>query len=197
MEINKNYDLKEIVYFCEYDKVYKTEIFKDVPGYEGHYKISDLGRLRSVERKVKINRGAYRIVKERILKSCIRRDGYLYVILKKPNKPIKNFSIHQLVAMAFLSHKRCGFEKVVDHKNNNKKDNRFLNIQLLTNRENSTKDIKNKTGYVGVTDDGSGYRSTIRENGVSIYLGTFRTAELANNAYLERRKIIEEKQNNI
>lgn len=70
MEINKNYDLKEIVYFCEYDKVYKTEIFKDVPGYEELYQVSDLGRVRSFKGK-----------NPKILVNKIDRKGYQFVCL--------------------------------------------------------------------------------------------------------------------
>lgn len=188
--IELNYNLEPIVYFCEEDKIYKTEVFKDVPEYEGRYQISDIGRLKGMSRLVRTGRGGLgtRFIEEKILTSSIRRDGYLYVVL---NKPFRNYAIHQLVAIAFLSHDRCGFEVVVDHKNNNKLDNRAINMQLVSNRVNSTKDNKNKTGFVGVTRQGRLFKATIRKNGVSTYLGMFNTAESAHEGYLNARKEIE------
>ena len=135
--IELNYNLEPIIYFCEEDKIFKTEVFKDVPDYIGKYQISDIGRLKSLRRKVRTGKIAYRFLDEKILKPQLRRDGYLYSIL---TKPFRNYSIHQLVAICFLGHEICGFEIVVDHKNNNKLDNRAINMQLVSNRVNSTKD---------------------------------------------------------
>lgn len=187
MEHYKNYDLEEILYYCEYDKVFKTEVFKAVPNYESQYHISDLGRLKGIERKVKAGHG-HRTIPTKILKTSIRRDGYLYAVLSRPQY---NVSVHQLVAMTFMGHKRCKFETVVDHKNNKKLDNKLLNLQLVSNRVNSTKDVKNKTGFVGVTKSGSGFKATIRDNGNSIYLGTFNSKKLAHEEYLRKRSEIE------
>lgn len=163
------------------------EIWKDIPKYEGRYQVSNLGNVKSLERTVRIGRN-YRTVKEAILKSFLQRDGYLYVGLSNPNR---QFSIHQLLAICFLGHKRQKFEVVVDHINNIKTDNRVENLQLLNNRENSTKDIVNKTGYIGVTKQKNKFKATIRDNGVSVYLGMFKTAELAHEGYLQKRKEIE------
>lgn len=188
--IELNYNLEPIVYFCEVDNIFKTEIFKDVPEYVGKYQVSDIGRLKSLSRKVRTGRGGkgFRFVDEKILKPQIRRDGYLYSIL---TKPFRNYAIHQLVAIVFLGHERCGFETVVDHKNNNKLDNRAINMQLVSNRVNSTKDNKNKTGYIGVTRQGALFKATIRKNGVSTYLGMFKSADSAHEGYLKARKEIE------
>lgn len=183
--IQLNYNLKNIVYFCEQDKIFKTEIFKDIPDYEGLFQISDIGRIKGLGRFVKNGHG-FRFVEEKILKPSKRRDGYLYSILRR-----KNVAIHQLVAIAFLGHERCKFETVVDHKNNIKTDNRLLNLQLVSNRFNSTKDITNKTGFIGVTKQKTTFKATIRDNGEHIYLGSFKTAELAHEAYKKRRKEIE------
>lgn len=165
----------------------KKEIWKDIKGYENKYQISNFGSLKSLERLVK-NKNGFRTVSEKILIASTRKDGYSYITFKNP---FNNFSIHQLVAIAFLNHERCGFEIVVDHKNNNKLDNRVENLQLVTNRVNSTKDNKNKTGFIGVTKQYNKFKATIRNNGVSTYLGMFKTAELAYEGYLQARKKIE------
>ena len=118
----------------------KEEIFKDIPNYEGLYQVSDLGRVKSL----KFN-------KDRILKNRINSTKYLNVILYK-NKICKSFKTHQLVAMAFLEHKPNGYKLIVDHINNIRTDNRVENLQLITQRENVSKDIKIGTSkYVGVS----------------------------------------------
>src|SRR5690606_2453327 len=109
------------------------EIWKDIPGYKGKYQVSNLGNVKSLERKVRFGRN-YKTLKESILKSFLQRDGYLYVGLSNPNR---QFTIHQLLAICFLGHKRQKFKVVVDHINNIKTDNRIENLQLLNNRENS------------------------------------------------------------
>jgi len=46
--------------------------------------------------------------------------------------------------MAFLNHTPCGHKLIVDHINENKLDNRVENLQLITNKQNVIKSIKNK-----------------------------------------------------
>ena len=69
------------------------EIWKDVQGYEGYYQVSNLGRVKSLERKSKLNRK----IKERILAPREHTGGYLRVQLSR-----KDFYIHRLVAETFI-----------------------------------------------------------------------------------------------
>ena len=65
----------------------------------------------------------------------------------------------------------------VDHINNNRLDNRRLNIRLCTDRQNSynSKARKNnKSGFKGVCKEGSCFRADISINGKKIYLGRFK-----------------------
>lgn len=172
--IELNYNLEEIVYFCEEDKKLKTEVFKDVPGYEELYQVSDLGRVKNK-------------LRNKILKQNDIRSGYRSLKFKQ-----KNIRVHILVAITFLNHIPCGFNIVVDHKDDNKLNNKASNLQLLTNRQNSTKKINNKTGYIGVNKQSDNvFIASIRDNGNKIYLGCFNTALLAHKAYAEKRKEIE------
>lgn len=131
-------------------KLYEKEIWKDIIGYEGYYQVSNLGRIKSLERRVRTGRGD-RLVKERILKLCNDAYGYVIVPLNKQGK-LKTIKVHKLVAIAFLNHIPCGHKEVVDHINHNKKDNSVDNLRLVTQRENANlKHIKSSSKYTGVS----------------------------------------------
>lgn len=179
--------MKVGVYISTINRIIYGRNLERHPKYEGKYQVSNLGNVKSLERRVRTGKG-YRTLKESVLKSFLLRDGYLYIGL---SNPFRQYAVHQLVAICFLGHKRQKFKVVVDHINNVKTDNRVENLQLLNNRENSTKDTFNKTGYLGVTKQCNKFKATIRDNGVSVYLGMFKTAELAHEGYLQRRKEIE------
>lgn len=76
------------------------EEWRDIPGYEGRYQASNLGRIRSLDRRVNICHGATRLMRGRVLKpSGTKRNPRLSVVLDK-GKPCS--FVHQLVARAFL-----------------------------------------------------------------------------------------------
>lgn len=154
------------------------EIFKDIPGYEGLYQVSNLGNVKSL-----------RFNKEKLLKQETKK-GYKVFYLTNDSKT-KQKSLHQLVAMAFLNHIPCGHKLVVDHINNDKLDNRVENLQIITNRENSSKDVKNKTSkYTGVSWDKHRGRwsSKIKINGNTINLGRYKCELAAYLAYQDKLK---------
>lgn len=109
------------------------EEWRPVVGYEGLYKVSNLGNVRSLNYN--------HTGKERILKAATNRYGYLFVDLYKDGKP-KNKSIQQLVATAFILNpegKPC-----VDHINTDKSDNRVENLRWCTHKENMNNPISVK-----------------------------------------------------
>lgn len=163
-----------------------NEIWKDVPGYEGLYKVSNLGNVKSLERKsfMLIN-NCERIYKEKIRKQVINKRGYYTVNFTKENY-IKNFTVHQLVAMAFLNHIPCGLDLVIDHIDENKLNNKLENLQIITQRENAHKYYKEQkceSKYVGVTLDKktNRWRARMHINGIREHLGMFKTEIEANN----------------
>jgi len=114
------------------------EIFKDIKGYEGRYQVSNLGRVKSLERKCKTKGGALRIVYGRILSFGIDGQGYRIVgICKNGNN--KTTKVHHLVWETFGESKRNGIELQVDHIDNDKLNNHIYNLQLLDNRANCSK----------------------------------------------------------
>lgn len=168
----------------------QEEIWKDIPGYEGLYQVSNLGNVKSLERIV-LKNGKYPFLsKGKILKNNNIGKGYLVVFLSK-NGNVKMFQIHQLVAIAFLNHIPNGHKIVVDHINNIRSDNRLENLQTITNRENLSKDKKGGTSkYVGVSWNKAmkKWKSQIRINGNRKHLGYFENELDAHNAYQKELK---------
>ncbi len=80
------------------------EIWKDIEGYEGYYQVSNLGRVKSLERVFERFNGHINIrqkVNEKILKPEKTRWGYLRVHLNKGGIS-KKYVVHRLVAYAFI-----------------------------------------------------------------------------------------------
>lgn len=158
------------------------EVFKDIKGFDGLYQISNLGRVKSL-----------RFNKEKILNQFKGTKGYFNVKLYK-NKKQHTVEIHKLVAVAFLNH-TSSKGIVVDHINEIKTDNRLSNLQIITNRENTSKafrKIKTSSKYTGVYLDkgkkGKKWRAMARINGKKKHLGNFETEIEAYNCYLNKLK---------
>lgn len=168
------------------------EIWKDIPGYEGMYQVSNLGRIKSLSRDINRNNSKFTL-KEKILIGGIDSKGYKNVGLNF-NSFKKVINIHKLVAMAFLNHIPDGTHKiVVDHINDNKLDNRVENLQLITNRENCSKSRKNtSSNYTGVSwhKRYNKLASNICINDKKVYLGRFNTEEEANEVYQLKLKTL-------
>lgn len=77
------------------------EIWKDVAGYEGLYQVSNLGKVRSLDRKIKCS-NSIRFYKGKILSQCIDDKGYYRVLLSAAAKH-KSVQVHRLVAKAFIA----------------------------------------------------------------------------------------------
>ena len=118
------------------------EIFKDVKGFEGLYKVSNKGEVKSVKRVV--NHGNFnteRKLKERTIKPWDDGHGYNCVSLSKDGKVYKK-KVHRLVLEAFVENE---FNKpTVNHINENRKDNRLENLEWATYEENNNHGGHNK-----------------------------------------------------
>jgi hypothetical protein len=172
------------------------EIFKDVPGYEGIYQVSNLGNVKSLKRIVQNSgsKSGFSTIKEKILKHGNDGKGYLMVVLYKNLTP-KTFKVHQLVAMAFLNHIPNGHKIEIDHIDNNKLNNKLDNLQLLDSRLHSSKtNLLNKNNNLptGVSLDkkSNKYISKISINRKQIHLGVFKTIHEASNAYINALNIL-------
>lgn len=160
------------------------EEWEPVKDYEGLYEVSYLGRVKSL--------GNDKTRKEKILKHGVDRYGYYHVVLCKHGKA-KTHKVHKLVAMSFLNHIPCGYKLVVDHINDNPKDNRVKNLQLITQRENANKtQVKYTSKYKGVSwhKQSKKWVCKIQINGKSQYLGLFNCELEASVAYQNKLKTI-------
>ena len=118
----------------------ESEEWRSIDGYEGLYEVSNLGRVRSLDR-YESNGNGIRLFRGILLKPQKTRKGYLHVGLNKKGKTIIA-RIHRLVAKAFTE--ICGEYReglVVDHINAQKQDNRAINLKWCTPRENSNNPI--------------------------------------------------------
>ena len=159
----------------------QKEIWKNIPSYED-YQVSNFGNVKSL----KFN-------KEKILKARKGNVGYLYVNLCKNGK-CKSLRVHQLVAMSFLKHNpNKTYKVIVDHVDNNPLNNRVDNLQLTTQRHNSSKDKKlTSSKYTGVSWNKAVSKWEVRiwVNGESKYLGRFVNELEASEIYQKELKQI-------
>ena len=119
------------------------EIWKPVVGYEGLYQVSNMGRVKSLERKDCLGR----TVKERILKQAVTHDGYLKVGLYAGGK-LKTLKVHRLVCEAFNDNRDEKPE--VNHINENKTDNRACNLEWSTRTGNNNHGTRNERAAKGI-----------------------------------------------
>lgn len=101
----------------------QDEVWKDIPSYEGLYQVSNLGNVKSLNK--------YHHKREQILKPKKDKYGYLCVRLSK-NGELKDFTIHRLVMLSFVGESNL----TVNHKDENKKNNRLDNLEYMSNKDN-------------------------------------------------------------
>lgn len=146
------------------------EKWKSIPNYEGLYEASNFGRIRSLL----FNR-------YKILKPSLNTSGYLKLNLYKEKKR-KTKRVHILVAETFLNHVPNKHVLVVDHKDNNKLNNKLENLQIITQRLNTSKDKKSVVGAY-YDKEKNKWRAKITIKGKSKHLGYFNSENLAGKAY--------------
>ena len=168
------------------------EIWKPIKDYEGLYEVSNLGRIKSLPKKWISGNGGKRSREEIIMKAFVTgKNRNYYALSLSKNGKSKLIAVHLLVAKTFLNHTPCGYKLVVDHINNNQSDNRLENLQIVTIRENISKDMKNKTSkYTGVSWDKerNKWKAEIAHNKIKYRLGRFNTELEGHQAYQNKLK---------
>ena len=127
------------------------EIWKDVPEYEGYYKISNLGNVYSVKRNL-------------FLKQSKLNKGYHEVKLQKDGFK-KTFRVHRLVAIAFISNPLGLLE--VNHIDENKSNNCVDNLEWVTRTQNANHGTRNKRASNSLKESNKRPILAIFKNGVT------------------------------
>ena len=120
--------------------------WKDVKGFEGHYRVSCCGKVKSLERTVVMKNGVPRHIKEKIIPWKMKDNGYCFVKLHIGGK-YKNKYIHRLVAEHFIPNNK-GLPEI-NHKDGNKQNNRISNLEWVTHSANLIHAYENKLKKTG------------------------------------------------
>lgn len=110
------------------------EEWRNIIGFEGLYQVSNLGRLRSVDRKIwNPGKNCYRNQHGKILNLSLDKGGYLRVTLSKEGK-IKQYLVHRLVAMTFIPNPDNLPQ--INHIDECKTNNSVINLEWCDNEYN-------------------------------------------------------------
>lgn len=110
-----------------------TEVWKDIEGYEGIYQVSNLGRVRSLDREFVTKAGFAQSTKGCFIKPFTTRNGYLSVRLRTLISR-KTYFVHRLVAQTFIPNPDC--LPIINHRDENKQNNRVDNLEWCTQEYN-------------------------------------------------------------
>lgn len=120
----------------------RKEIWKDIPGYENLYQVSNNGRIKSIGHYTRNNiNGGTRLTKGIVLSPYIMPNGYYQVQLSKKGKKEKHY-VHRLVALAFLNNEKNMSD--VNHIDGNKSNNFVENLEWCSHRDNQIHMVKSR-----------------------------------------------------
>lgn len=109
------------------------EAWKVIPGTDGHYSVSSLGRVRSHDRVCHRKNGVSYVKRGIVLKPQPNSSGYMRVQISTDHGKSKLF-VHRLVAEAFLENTCNG--SCVNHKDFDPRNNAADNLEWVSQLEN-------------------------------------------------------------
>jgi hypothetical protein len=121
--------------------MFMIEEWKDIVKYEGHYQVSNLGRVKSIQRFRMGNSGSPTLVRERILKPKTDRYGYLVCGLSKEGILI-HMTVHRLVAFAFVTNSDPIRNLQINHIDGNKQNNIYENLEWCDAKHNQNEALR-------------------------------------------------------
>lgn len=143
------------------------EIWRPVVGYEGYYEVSNMGRVRSVERTARYvhanGKEFTRRVRARIMSPLTHKTQKRVSVMLSVNNVQKRMAVHRMVAMAFCEnpHGYTEVNHIDEDPTNNRADNlewcsRHYNMHYGTIKERVYD--KNKKAIIAISDDGDAIR---------------------------------------
>jgi len=134
-----------------------TEVWKDVEGYKGRYKVSNFGKIKDVK-------------KDRLLKLTPTKKGYLRVRLSDGEK-VNKLRVHRVVAVAFLGKHSHDGRNQINHIDCNKSNNHVDNLEWVSHAENIKHAYENELlGNKGFNETKQLYKTTDKDVKVIRYL---------------------------
>lgn len=110
------------------------EIWRDIPGYENLYQVSNMGRVKSLSRKIRTKNNSFRVLPETICILHKNRGGYLQINLYKEGG-YKTYTVHRLVGMTFIPNPDNLPQ--INHKDEDKTNNRVENLEYCSSSYNN------------------------------------------------------------
>lgn len=139
----------------------EQEVWKDIKGYEGFYQVSNMGRVKALEREVLYSNGRRHKYGERFLSTFTNHKGYVTVCLCK-NGVCTAKRLHQVVIGAFYE-RPYGLNSI-NHKDENKQNNRLDNLEYCTSKYNSNYGTRAERYKEKVTNDPRRSKRVIQTN---------------------------------
>ena len=172
-----NKELKKVFYYGYNYYICIMEIYKDIPNYEGIYKVSNYGNVQSKRTKNKWKQIG------------VHNSKHYATISLRGNGTIEYVKLHILVISLFKD--KIPNKTFVNHIDKNIQNNHIDNLEWVDNRENMSHSFrfKNKTSkYVGVCwkKREKKWSAEIYINKKRYFLGMFLTEELAAEAYNDK-----------
>lgn len=112
-----------------------SEIWKDIPGYNGRYQASTLGRIRSTDRTVIKSNGVSVFYKGKILEPFVSTGGYLYVRIADEINNFHPKRVHRLIALTFILNPNNYTE--INHIDEIRMNNKVENLEWCTKKYNT------------------------------------------------------------
>lgn len=161
----------------------KVEVWKDIPGFEGYYQASNMGRVKSLVRKGRKS--------EVILKGSSNNIGYMLVQLRNEEVNRKSLLVHRVIMMTFEPRDDAD-EMEVNHKDLNILNNALFNLEWTTCTENKAHYHKSEKFKEAIkkTPQGSSHHLAVMTDEKVIELR--RRWKEVEGAYGQRAKLAEE-----
>lgn len=121
--------------------IYPSEQWRDIPGYEGWYQVSDHGRARSVDRVVTKANGVEQPWKGQILAPRYGQDGKIRLWLRGEDRRFRSVLLHRAVLEAFIGPRSDGMEAC--HWDDDPQNNYLYNLRWASRSENMKDRVRN------------------------------------------------------